>query len=187
MIFGTSVSILFIVAMSLGSVAMATVLDDLGVSIQQYPTGTITEVEHDFQLGTRTELGIGAGANFAYHGNQGVQENETGEGFGLSAAIRLFPWENFNSVFIGSELSIFRMRIDWSTPPLQGTSTFYVVQPTVEIGRYFLIFSDRVKLGLGLKFGYEINTFVQGAPTGQGPIGLAVLSLGMSEGNRDHN
>src|SRR5271155_4410896 len=118
--FGTSV-FAFLIAASSGSVAEASILDGFGMSIQQYPTGTIAEVEKDLKLGSRSQLGIGAEVNFAYHGNQGVQGNETGEGFGLSTAIRLFPWESFGSVFIGSEISIFRMRIDWSNPPLQGT------------------------------------------------------------------
>jgi hypothetical protein len=147
-----------------------------GIEIRQYLVGTIPEVVGRVALNEKTELIFGGGVDFAYHGNQGKQDSEKGSGYGASFGARFYL---VHPLFFGIRTDVWRTKIDWtnhSNPalPASGTSRIVVFQPTLEVGSNFRFGDYWVSPALG--FGAEINTFVNGAPTGQG----AVLLLGVS-------
>ncbi len=152
-----------------------------GADLLQYPTGTILTAAVRRPLTARTEWDLRAGTDLAYHGGQGVRDDEHGRGWGGGAGLRWFPETPGRSLFAGVRLDLWRMRIDWKNhtdPALapSGVSRFLIVQPMAEAGWDFW----RTKLfvvGATVSAGWEINTVVRGASTGQGAIAAAGVAL----------
>jgi len=155
---------------------------ELALSFQQYPTGSIPGLIYTTSLKPHQYLQLRVGYNFVYHGDAGVQDEETGGGFGFSPAWMYAFRTDHQGLYLGARLDVWFNTINWvqylNAPGTdQGTTELVVVQPTAAIG-YRLLLSDRFTLTPELALGVEINAITNGAPTGQGAILLGGLSLG---------
>lgn len=153
----------------------------LGLEIRQYPTGTIPVGQYRFPLNQSVEGLAVLGLNVAYHGDQGIQSNESGLGFGGGIGVRDAVLKSF---FVGGRLDFWKMSINWTNASNpneapSGTSRFLIVQPTLEIGSNFFVFNHRVWITPTLSFGGEFNTFDSGQPTGHGAIVLLGVAVGL--------
>jgi hypothetical protein len=167
-----------LIATALSSIAESKA-DQAGVEVRQYLTGTIPELLYRYPLST-FEIGFSAGVNIAYHGDQGVQAEESGMGYGAGLAIRHFF---SNGLFSGLRLDFWRMQIDWmNSQGGAGRSHFILFQPTLEVGKTFEWRSFQITPALSA--GAEVNTFVDGASTGQGPVVLLGLAVTLSTSDK---
>jgi hypothetical protein len=162
---------------TLRSICGASAIHGPGLEVRQYLVGTISEVVGRIAVTQKTEVDLGGGVDVAYHGRQGVQDRENGFGYGVSGGVRLYL---VNPLFFGIRTDVWRTTIDWtnhsnSNLPPSGTSRLIVLQPTVEVGSNFQF--GNLWFSPALSFGAEINTFVNGAPTGQGLILLLGLTM----------
>jgi hypothetical protein len=155
---------------------------ELALNFQQYPTGSIPGLTYTTSLKPHQSLQFRVGYNFVYHGDAGVQSEETGGGFGFSPAWMYAFQADHQGLYLGTRLDIWFNTIDWvqylNAPGTdRGSTKLVVVQPTATIG-YRLFLGDRFTLTPELALGVEINAISEGEPTGQGIILLGGLSLG---------
>ncbi|MCE7993201.1 MAG: hypothetical protein HEP71_14540 [Roseivirga sp.] len=76
-------------------------------------------------------------------------------------------------------MGIWFLDIDWrdNTPVAAGNTDISVLQPTLGLGYDFPLKNERIKLGLLVAFGYEVNVVTSGKEVGQGGISLLGLSF----------
>jgi hypothetical protein len=156
--------------------------EGLGAEVEQYPTGTIVQAVLRTDWNSQSEWDALAGVNFVYHGDQGLQNRESGLGLGGVLRWRRFVPAIWQTTFFGLSAAVWRTEIHWQNTkdanlPPSGTTELWVFQPTAEIGHDFKWDSKNTNVSVSLQFGYEINVIVQGAHTGQGPIGLLTAAL----------
>ena len=155
---------------------------ELALNFQQYPTGSIPGLTYTASLKPHQSVQLRVGYNFVYHGDAGVQSEETGGGFGFSPAWLYAFRADHRGLYLGARLDVWFNTIDWvqylNAPGAgQGTTKLVVVQPTAAIG-YRLLLGDRFTLTPELALGVEINAITDGEPTGQGAVLLGGLSVG---------
>ncbi len=153
---------------------------DLGVELQQYPTGFLLGVKSEIGLSMHHALDFRAGYNLLDHQDFGEHEDEEGGGFGLTLGYRYyFNPENINW-FIGARTDLWFNEIDWienrNNEGEMGTSKVTVLQPTAICGYRFLVKENWV-LTPTLAFGAEINIKTEGEAVGQGAIALWGMNL----------
>lgn len=154
---------------------------EIGLTLQQYPTGTIPGATFTLPVGNQNALQLRVGYNIVYHGDAGVWDNEEGGGFGFSPAWFHSFKEDRSGLYIGGRLDIWFNRIDWTdfldTPvELNGMTDIVVVQPTAILG-YRLNLGDKLVLTPELAVGAEINAIQDGEDVGQGAILLVGITL----------
>ncbi len=149
------------------------------VELQVYPTGIIPGVRVEHNISEKTLLHLRAGLNLFDHRDLGVQDDESGWGYGFTVgASRQLRESKFD---LGIRNDLWFNTVDWTnqenTPAEQrGETSITVIQPTVEL-TYKLSynkFSIRPSLALGL----EWNVRTEGLPTGEGAIVLLGVILG---------
>lgn len=157
-----------------------------GFEFQAYPTGLIPGLRFDYHFRPHHGLNARVGYNRIRHGDNGVQDNEQGDGFGGTLGYRYYFRADWSRWFLGLRSDIWRNRLDWYTqhpndPGIEyGTSKIWVVQPTLEGGYQFVWGQGRYFFTPALAFGAEVNVKTDGAPVGEG----AILLLGVSAGWR---
>lgn len=154
---------------------------ELGVTFQQYPTGSIPGLSFGWGLNEQQSLQLRAGYNIVYHGDAGVQAEENGGGLGGSVAwLRSFQ-SGHEGWYLGGRLDVWFNAIDWENGDLpsdfrSGTTQLVVLQPTAVVG-HRLRLGGQFSLIPELALGVEINAITDGEPTGEGPILLAGITL----------
>lgn len=153
-------------------------LNDLGLEIQAYPAGMMFMGKADFNLSENNQFTAKAGYNMARRQDFGEHDNEEGGGLGLNIAFKHYFKENYLGWNYSLRASLWMMTIDWrnDNPAQSGSTSITVFQPTIS-GGYDFALDPKLKLGLFVAFGYEINVISSGQEVGQGGISLAGFSL----------
>jgi hypothetical protein len=154
---------------------------EIGLTHQQYPTGTIPGATFTLPVGNQNALQLRVGYNIVYHGDAGVHENEEGGGLGFSPAWLHSFKEDRSGLYIGGRLDIWFNGIDWAdnigaANEVNGMTDIVVVQPTAILG-YRLNLGDKFVLTPELAVGAEINAIQDGEDVGQGAILLMGITL----------
>lgn len=149
-------------------------ISTLGLEIQAYPAGIITQASIGFQASPKSEIIGSLGYNIARRQDFGVHDNEEGGGFGYAFAYKRYFKEGLKDWFLEAQTSFWYMNIDWTdnNPANSGSTEITVFQPTIGIGYDFQLKGDRLKIALKAAFGYEININTQGEEVGEGGISL---------------
>lgn len=149
---------------------------------QAYPTGLIPGLRFSVSAGAKGEASIRLGYQWIRHGDAGVQEEERGEGGGLTLGYRYYFDVSRNKWFAGVRNDFWYNILDWkdqigTSLEMKGSSKVFVLQPTLE-GGYLKEWNNGWFLVPSLALGFEVNVVTQGAETGQGAIFLLGIALG---------
>lgn len=141
---------------------------------QLYPAGAIAVVGHTFQPNDVTEGRLFAGVNITNRRDWGVQDDESGQGFGGGVDInRALPMLG-ERWLAGGRVDIWSMKINWRNDTLGITadSRILVFQPTARV-----IYRLRAPQPSGVRIidvtaslGLEKNIATHGQPVGEGAI-----------------
>lgn len=166
--------------LALGGLQAQQRIHDLSLEGQVYPTGIIPGLRIAAGFSQRHDLNLRLGLNLIDHRDLGVQDNETGWGFGGSLGYRYYFHPGWTKWFVGPRVDLWRNRIDWmdNETGTIGVTRLLVVQPTAEGGYLWALGKGKWALAATLSFGVEVNAVTDGEPTGQGAILLAGLQLG---------
>jgi len=168
-----------------GTVSLTLITDASGQTVewQLYPAGTIAIVGHTFHPNNETEGRLFAGVNMTNRRDWGVQDDESGMGFGGGVDInRQIPalgprW------LVGGRVDIWSMKINWRNDTLGITadSRILVFQPTARV-IYRLqssgTGSERI-IDVTAALGVEKNIATHGQPVGEGAILLVGARIGL--------
>lgn len=151
----------------------------LGFDLQVYPAGTIFNIKSAWAVSSKGELIGKLGYNFAQRENFGEHDSEEGNGPGFTLAYKRYLRTGFKGWYAEGRMGMWFLHIDWmdNTPAASGSTDISVFQPTLGIGYDFPLKNERIKLGLFVAFGYEVNVVTSGKEVGQGGISLAGVSL----------
>ncbi len=151
--------------------------------VQLYPAGVTAVVGHTFFPNDLTEGRLFAGVNITNRRNWGVQDDESGHGFGGGVDInRVLPVLN-SRLLAGGRVDIWSMRINWRNDTLGITadSRILVFQPTARL--LYRLREDPANslhtIDLSLSLGAEVNIATHGQPVGEGAILLAGVRIGL--------
>lgn len=155
---------------------------DLNFEVQAYPTGVIPGIRIERGFLYKHVVHFRLGYNWIRHGDQGVHEDERGDGYGFSIGYKYYIKNRFRGLFLGARNDIWFNELDWQdnidTPDLvSGTSIITVLQPTVEVG-YTGEFDNGLIFTPTISFGVEVNARTEGEEVGQGLILLVGLNIG---------
>lgn len=154
---------------------------DVGIEIQQYPTGFLLGIRSEVGLSPHNALDLRLGYNLLDHQDFGVHESEIGGGFGGSVGYRHYFKSNNRGFFLGIRTDLWWNEVDWkdnigTADELSGTTNIIVLQPTA-IGGYRHLLNDHWVVAPTLAFGAEFNMKTKGAAVGEGPIFLWGINL----------
>ncbi len=155
---------------------------DLGLEIQQYPTGFLLGGHFEFGLGQHHALAFRAGVNIFDHRDLGVQEEEKGSGPGFTVGYNYYFNPTHQGWFLGIRNDFWFNSVDWrnnlgSASETSGNTQIVVMQPTAIAGHLFILNNQWVVTPT-LAFGYEINVVEEGEDVGEGAILLWGVNLG---------
>ena len=150
---------------------------------QVYPAGTIAVVGHTFQPNDMTEGRLFAGFNITNRRDWGVQDDESGHGYGGGVDINRALPALGDRWFVGGRVDLWSMKINWRNDVLAITadSRILVFQPTARVV-YRLRFpqeSGLKTIDMTASLGLEKNIATHGQPVGEGAILLIGLRLAL--------
>ncbi|MFT6827223.1 MAG: hypothetical protein ACJAZV_000504 [Roseivirga sp.] len=153
-------------------------LNDVGLEMQAYPAGMMFMAKANFNLSEKNQFTTKVGYNMARRQDFGEHDNEEGGGLGANLAFKHYFKENYSGWNYSLRASLWMMTIDWSNnaPAQSGTTSITVFQPTIS-GGYDFALNPKLKLGIFVAFGYEINVISSGQDVGQGGISLLGFSI----------
>ena len=141
---------------------------------QLYPAGAIAVVGHTFHPNENTEGRLFAGVNITNRRDWGVQDDESGQGFGGGVDInRTLPLLG-QRWLAGGRVDVWSIQINWRNDSLGITadSRILVFQPTARV-----IYRLRTPQPSGVRIidvtaslGIEKNIATHGQPVGEGAI-----------------
>lgn len=151
----------------------------LGFGVQIYPAGTIFNIKSAWAVSAKGELIGKLGYNIAQRENFGEHDSEEGNGPGFTLAYKRYLNTGFKGWYLEGRMGMWFLDIDWrdNNPAASGNTDISVLQPTLGIGYDFPLKNERIKLGLLVAFGYEVNVVTSGEKVGQGGISLLGLSF----------
>lgn len=150
----------------------------IGLDMQVYPTGIIPGIRYELPLSTKSNLYLRAGYQIIDHRDLGVQDDETGTGYGFSLGYRRFFNETRTKWSLMLKTDVWFNTIDWTneSTATMGTTDLVVLQPTAQL-EYAFDLGERLVLAPNVAFGLEWNVSTDGEPTGEGPILLLGVAL----------
>jgi len=154
---------------------------DMGLEIQQYPTGFLLGVRMELSLAAHHSMEMRLGYNTLDHKDFGVHESEIGGGLGGTLGYRYYFKEKKEGFFLGGRMDFWWNSVDWMDNIGSGNEVWEntkvgVFQPTA-IGGYLFLLADQVVITPTLAAGVEVNVITRGEPVGQGAILLWGLNL----------
>jgi len=154
---------------------------DIDFEFQAYPTGLIPGMRFEAASGKNAGH-IRLGLNWIRHGSAGVHDNERGQGFGFSLGYKRYFTENHLGYFVELKNDLWFNEIDWKDNlnlpnEFGGRSDVVVTQPTIGAGYMFQL-NPYMVISPTLAFGYEVNLWTDGEPTGEGAIFLLGFHTG---------
>ena len=150
---------------------------EIGPEIQFYPTGIIPGLRIEKYLNQSSSLNFRLGYQIIDHRDLGVQDDETGNGFGVSLAYRRFLNDRQSGLSLAFRTDLWFNEMDWQTDNAMGTTNITVIQPTL-MGEYRFK-KGNISITPSLSFGWEWNVSTDGEPTGEGAILLVGCSFGI--------
>ncbi|MBK8556963.1 MAG: hypothetical protein IPL65_14870 [Lewinellaceae bacterium] len=156
-----------------------------GLELQAYPTGFMPGIRIEKAMTPHDALHLRLGYNMANHGDNGVQDDERGGGFGGSLGYRYYFQSGQKGWCLGPRADVWCNRMDWKSLDAagqtlaSGTTRITVVQPTLEAGYQFRPGNSKLFVTPTLAFGYEVNVVTAGREVGQGAIFLLGIVVGM--------
>ena len=154
---------------------------DLSFEFQAYPTGLIPGLRLEKSIGKKSAVNARVGYQFIDHRDLGVQDDETGNGYGFTLGYKYYFKEGFRGFSLGVRNDFWFNEIDWVSDvngiEASGTSNITVVQPTAEAG-YLIPIGENWIFTPTIAFGVEINVKTDGEPVGEGAILLVGLNFG---------
>ncbi len=154
---------------------------DYSVELQAYPTGLIPGVKLDKTIGDQSSVLFRLGYNWFRHRDLGVHDDERGGGFGGTLGYRRYFKNGHRGWSVALKNDIWWNKVDWSDiGPLDtvtGETSITVLQPTMELG-FTILKNSSLIITPTFAFGFEWNVRTKGAPTGEGAIILAGISIG---------
>jgi hypothetical protein len=153
-------------------------LNDAGLEIQAYPAGLMFMAKANFNLTLKNQFTTKIGYNMARRQDFGEHDNEEGGGFGINVAFKHYFNQNYLGWNYSLRTSVWMLNIDWmnNSPSETGITSITVLQPTIA-GGYDFALNSKLKIGLFIAFGYEVNIITSGQNVGQGGISLMGFSL----------
>ena len=156
---------------------------EIGIEFQLYPTGLIPGLRVDQYISDRTAMHLRLGYQIIDHRDLGVQDDETGSGYGLSIGTNHYFSDSREKWFWGLRADLWLNSIDWiNEDPVNtasGTTDITVLQPTALAG-YRIPIGQQGFITPSIAFGFEWNVKTEGEPTGEG----AILLIGIHGGLR---
>lgn len=154
----------------------------IGQEIQVYPTGIIPGLKYELPIGGLSALYLRAGYQIIDHRDLGVQDNETGSGYGFSLGYKKYLSSDQLGWAFMLKTDLWFNTIDWETTNIAGElitgqSKIKVLQPTLQ-AEYGFSLSEKIILSPSVAFGIEWNIATEGSDVGEGSILLLGLSLG---------
>jgi hypothetical protein len=155
---------------------------DVDFEFQVYPTGLIPGLRIEKGFAAKNAVHLRLGYQIIDHRDLGVQDDETGTGYGFTLGYKRYFKEGFKGWHLGVRNDIWFNQIDWKSNPdtpneITGTTDIVVVQPTAELGYLWKLSEDWI-ISPSLAFGWEVNVQTEGEETGQGSILLFGLNIG---------
>lgn len=154
---------------------------EIGLEFQVYPTGLLSGIHLEYEIGTHSGLQGRIGYNLVRHRDLGVQEDERGGGFGGTLGYRYYSKVDRKGLMLGVRCDLWWNELDWRNNigllnETNGTTRVTVLQPTAELG-YVLLSKNELLILPTIALGAEINIKTEGAEVGQGAILLLGASL----------
>ena len=162
--------------------AQKTSVLDVDFEFQAYPTGLIPGLRIEKGFADQHAVHLRLGYQIIDHRDLGVQEDETGSGYGLTLGYKRYFRPDFSGWFVGVRSDVWFNQIDWKnrigmSDETSGTSDIVVIQPTAEAG-YLFEFGNNWIFSPSLAFGWEVNVQTEGEDVGEGSIILVGLNFG---------
>jgi len=152
----------------------------LGPELQVYPTGLLPGIRLEINLDSKSSLNLRIAAQIIDHRDLGVQDDETGNGYGISIGYRRFFKSTVSGWSLAGRVDYWKNTIDWQSngpPEVTGTSKITVLQPTALL-EYKFPSQSSISITPSLGLGYEWNIKTDGEPTGEGAILLIGVFVG---------
>ena len=151
----------------------------LAFEFQAYPTGIIPSITYERFISKTDAWHARIGRQIIRHGDEGVFEDERGEGLGGSLGYRRYWPSGFS---LGARLDLWANSLDWADnigepDEIRGHTDIIVLQPTVEVS-WRKFFTQRWFIQPSFAAGFEINIITDGEDTGEGFIPLGALAVG---------
>lgn len=170
------------IATALGGITLllglAAPIQAQSIEWQAYPAGVIAVAGHTFHPNDMTEGRLFAGFNITNRRDWGVQDDESGHGYGGGVDINRALPAIGSRWMAGGRVDLWSMKINWRNDTLGITadSRILVFQPTARLLYRLRSTPDSGlrALDLSLSFGMEKNIATHGQPVGEG----AILLLG---------
>ena len=155
---------------------------DLYFEFQAYPTGIIPGIKIERQVSAQSMVLLRLGYNAFDHRDLGVQDTETGGGFGFTLGYRRYFKDDLKGWHWSLKTDVWWNNVDWSNEGTNGSTvtgetSITVLQPTLEFG-YTVLRSNGLVFGPTVAFGAEWNVRTDGEPTGEGPVLLVGIQVG---------
>lgn len=153
---------------------------DLGVEVQQYPTGFLYGVRGEIGWTPYHAIDWRVGYNLLDHKDFGEHESEKGGGFGFTLGYRKYFKPTNQGWFLGIRSDLWWNEVSWKdnigkADEVVGTTKITVFQPTA-IGGYGFLFNNLL-ITPTVAFGGEFNIKTKGEKVGQGSIFLWGINL----------
>ena len=175
------IPLLFIISLGTMAQDQNTGLQSLGLESQMYPAGLMFNLKADWPLSDKGLLVAKVGYNIAERQDFGEHDQEDGEGPGLALGYKRYLKTGRTGLYAEARLSVWFLDIDWrdNAPARFGNTDITVLQPTVAAGYDFYLKGDKLKLGVFVAGGYEVNIVTSGEEVGQGGISImgATISI----------
>ena len=151
----------------------------LGPELQLYPTGLLPGIRVERYLNDKGSIHLRLGLQLFDHRDLGVQDDETGIGYGFSLAYRRFFKSHETGFSLALRNDFWWNKVDWTnkSPAASGTTSITVIQPTA-ILEYKIPTTSSISIAPSLGMGFEWNAKTQGEPTGEGAIILLGVFVG---------
>lgn len=153
----------------------------IGPELQVYPTGILPGLRIQKSINDKSLMSLRIGANIFDHRDLGVQDEETGNGFGLTLGYHRQLLKNNDRWMIGIRTDLWWNEVDWETTNENVTTTgvtdIVVLQPTAELVYLIPIGDHGWQINPSAAFGLEWNIKTDGAETGEGPILLGGIQF----------
>ena len=156
---------------------------DISFELQVYPTGVIPGVRFELALDDRQAVHLRLGIQEIDHRDEGVQDDEQGEGAGFTLGYKRYLRPGLTGLAFSFRTDVWFNSLDWrnniGTPEeTSGRTNVTVLQPTVELSwhrslgsKYFVTPSAAA--------GFEINVDTDGEDVGEGFIFLVGVLAGV--------
>ena len=129
-------------------------------------------------LNSKSSLNLRLGYQIIDHRDLGVQDDEVGNGYGVSLAYRRFFSNSTRGMSLAFRTDLWFNEMDWMEGQTEGITNITVIQPTL-MAEYVIPLGAKTFITPSIAFGWEWNVVTDGEPTGEGAIVLVGVTAGI--------